>query len=237
MSNETACANETEINSFVDRVSYELWVKEEKENFRPNSNHYKRQVLQQDNRMTNAMLTSGPKISFTRVYIRPNYQEIEGQLFQIGDPSYSGTFYDVSMLEGNPGFVNVHDPNLITRVDYVLAANGKFLSRQTYCLNNLFGDLGGVNELLTFIFSIFLLPLSRHSFIVDMLETNFRMQETEEDPFQDSPVKSARKVEDEPENHEDAPAANFESNIENLKKLGEGIVEDAEEYKNTTPLT
>lgn len=85
------------------------------------------------------------------------------------------------MLEGNPGYSK--DPNLLAQVDYVLAANGKKFRRQAFCLNTLIGELGGVNELLFFIFSIFLLPLSRHSFIVSMLETNFRMQQTKDDPF------------------------------------------------------
>lgn len=75
------CANADEINNYADRVAYELWVKEEKENFQASSDHYRRQVLQQDNRMTTALLSAGKKISYTRVYIRPNFQEIEGQLF------------------------------------------------------------------------------------------------------------------------------------------------------------
>lgn len=102
--------------------------------------------------------------------MRPNYVEIEGQLIQFGYPSYEGTFYDIAMLEGNLGYAPNYNPYLLVQVDYLIAANGQMLQRQAYALNNLIGDLGGVYDVLFTLLAIFVMPWSRHNFIVSQLE-------------------------------------------------------------------
>lgn len=47
--------------------------------------------------------------------------------------------------------------------------------RENYCLNDFIGDLGGVFEVLVYIMGIVMVPLSRHAFVVEMLEKNFRI--------------------------------------------------------------
>ena len=64
---------------------------------------------------------NGP--SFMRIYLQPNYVEIEGQLVQVGFPSYEGKFYDVLALDGNRGFPSTKNPNLLVQMDYIIAQN------------------------------------------------------------------------------------------------------------------
>lgn len=112
-------------------------------------------------------------VNYYRVYLQPNQLEIEGQLLQIGFPSYLGRFFDVLTLEGNNGFKSKKQPHLLVQMDYMISQNIKQLKRNAYSLNELIGDLGGVYEILFTVFAFLMSPFSRHSFIMSLLETNF----------------------------------------------------------------
>ena len=56
-------------------------------------------------------------------------------------------------------------------------------SRQSYSLIDLFGDLGGIFELLTGSIGLLLFQVSEHSFIVTALKNLFMISTEDEDLF------------------------------------------------------
>ena len=56
------CSNDT---SFINRVAYELVVKEEKSDFQDAKDNYARQVIQEDNRMLQSLLDDS-SVTYTR---------------------------------------------------------------------------------------------------------------------------------------------------------------------------
>lgn len=69
-----------------------------------------------------------------------------------------------------------------SRKDMVLEANIGFAQtgyqhrRKNYSIIEIMGDLGGVSELLTVVIGFFIMPISRHSFIMKVLRKSFVLE-------------------------------------------------------------
>ena len=135
----------------------------------------------------------GDQLSYNQLFLRQNtYQTFDG-LINLEWPSQTGTFYDVgdkltfsySTLKMRPNLLYVYKMNL----DNYKQEH----QRQVYNLLDLLGDLGGVLEVLVFIFGIFLYPISEHSFTMKALSILY-LARTEKKNVFSKPIKTQKKI-------------------------------------------
>ena len=108
------------------------------------------------------------------------------------------TFYDIENIGSKAYALSYHDKLPEVRnsvVQYKLYRDNIEIlhERKVYSIQDLMGDLGGVIEILLVVFSIFLCPISEHSFNVQAIKKLYLARTTDDWLF--LPSKNAHRIE------------------------------------------
>ena len=149
------CANSSDIDAFVERLQYEVWTNSEKDFFEAPMKKTGRQIRRQSDMILKNLIVKD-RVHQSAVHLRQNEIEVEGGLVSWGQTTYEDTFFDLARITHNMAFAPKSNPHLLGQTFFLIDKTGLSLQRENYCLNDFFGDLGGVFEVILFFLGIFM---------------------------------------------------------------------------------
>ena len=114
-------------------------------------------------------------------------------LLQFGLPTYSGDFYQIGKTLGTDSYKRL-DYGIFYSAEITLQFEYIQHSREVYGFLDLIGDLGGITELTLLIFGSVFLPISKHSFYLNVIKTLYLASTVESSIFSDSKKDEKKKT-------------------------------------------
>ena len=161
------CASEDEIDKYVEKILvnsngiFDL-VEFTKRVGKP--------VFQQMKKIGDGFFLKKNKVRMKDINLRQNLIETSDSLLKSLSPSYKSTFYDVGLVSTTEYPTLAGMPGVLYAMNFFIDAVKISHSREVYNILDLIGDLGGVLEVIIFVFGVFLFPISEFSFVMKALE-------------------------------------------------------------------
>ena len=182
------CASGDEINRYINRLFVGVRGVVDILQF---TQRVDKPVFQQLTTLYNRQL-SQDKLNMISLSLRQNTIETQDGLLQSSWPSYSGTFYDIGSMQNQdqPEYVGL--PGVVFSLNFFVDTLMISHSREVYNLMDLIGDLGGVLEVITFMFGIFLVPISEFSFVIKALQKLYLARTTQTGLFKNDKMRKKK---------------------------------------------
>ena len=120
-------------------------------------------------------------------YMQMRRHQIEAydSFFNLGWPTYTGTFFIISETFNRPQLMSRHDNIQFFSSTIMLQQESIRHIRYIYSLLDILGAVGGITEVLMLCFGFFLFPISQHSFILQALRRLYKARTKDCKIFQD----------------------------------------------------
>lgn len=168
------CAAASEIDAFIERIVPEVWINSEHIDFATVMDRSTRATFRRNNFIIGDLMES-KSVRENWIYLRKNFIEVEDAQLQLGFPDREDIFYDVEKADQNRALST--DKNLVMKTRIGFGFVGMLHRRQNYSLMGILGDVGGVFELLCSMVGVFLIPISRHSFMLHVLKKTYNVEQ------------------------------------------------------------